>query len=57
MGNNKVQEDLLILVNPNAGNGKGKKEWNAISSVLNKYNLPFSARFSEKKGHATEITR
>lgn len=46
----------MIIVNPNAGNGKGKKDWDKISEQLNKEKLIFSVRFTERKGHAINYT-
>jgi YegS/Rv2252/BmrU family lipid kinase len=48
--------DWLVVVNPNAGNGKGRKEWHHISQLLNQYNVPFQVIFTERKGHAIELT-
>lgn len=48
--------DWLIIVNPNAGNGKGKKDWNTISSLLKESDLNFTEKFTEKKGHAINLT-
>ncbi len=48
--------DWLVIVNPNAGNGKGKKDWHIISDLLKKENLPHSVRFTERKGHAIIFT-
>ncbi|MEI6047829.1 MAG: diacylglycerol kinase family protein [Bacteroidota bacterium] len=50
------QEKWLVIVNPNAGNGKGKKDWNKISALLKKEDLPFTVKFTEKKGHAIDLT-
>jgi len=57
MSFNTDQNERLVIVNPNAGNGKGRKEWNRISGLINKAGLPFTAKFTERKGHAIEITR
>lgn len=48
--------DWLVIVNPNAGNGKGSKDWHIISDLLKKENLPHSVRFTERKGHAIIFT-
>jgi diacylglycerol kinase (ATP) len=52
-----VHNDWFIIVNPNAGNGKGKKDWNRISGLLEKNGIAFEARFTEKKGQAIELAR
>jgi YegS/Rv2252/BmrU family lipid kinase len=56
MNPNSIQDKWLVIVNPNAGNGKGKKDWDRISSLLNEENLLFTVKFTEKKGHAIEFT-
>ena len=50
------QNERLVIVNPNAGNGKGRKEWDRISVLIKKAGLLFTAKFTERKGHAIEIT-
>ena len=50
-------DEWLAIVNPNAGFGKGKKDWNKISLILNKYGLKVSVLFTERKLHAIELTK
>jgi YegS/Rv2252/BmrU family lipid kinase len=57
MSSGTDQNERLVIVNPNAGNGKGRKEWNRISALIKKAGLPFTAKFTERKGHAIDITR
>jgi len=57
MNSETDKENYLVIINPNAGNGKGKKDWKEISGHLEKMKIPYSARFTEKKGHAIEITK
>jgi len=52
----KNQEWFAIL-NPNAGKGKGKKDWSRIADLLNDNGIKFSVKFTEKKEQATEFTR
>jgi len=52
MNQNSDQKKWLVIVNPNAGNCKGKKDWNEISAFLNKEGLTFKVMFTEKKGDA-----
>jgi YegS/Rv2252/BmrU family lipid kinase len=54
---NPVRKEWFTIVNPNAGNGKGKKDWERISGLFEKENIPISYRFTERKGQATEFTR
>lgn len=46
----------LVIVNPNAGNGKGIKEWETISSMLREKGLDFHVRFTTGKNDATSYT-
>ncbi|MCU0462045.1 MAG: diacylglycerol kinase family lipid kinase [Bacteroidales bacterium] len=57
MANNPVRSEWYVIVNPNAGNGKGKKDWERISGIFSRDNIRTHSRFTEKKGHATELTR
>jgi YegS/Rv2252/BmrU family lipid kinase len=52
-----IRDEWLVIVNPNAGHGKGKKDWNKISLLLQKYELPFKFLFTEKKLHAIELVK
>lgn len=53
----KDQKEWLTIVNPNAGNGKGKKDWERISGIFEKNNISIFPKFTEKKGQATEFAR
>jgi diacylglycerol kinase family enzyme len=46
----------LVVINPNAGNGMGRKDWNKIEALLHKYNISFQQRVTEAKHHAIHIT-
>jgi len=46
----------IVIVNPNAGSRKGKKDWDIISKLLLSYSIDFAAVFTERKRHAIEIT-
>jgi YegS/Rv2252/BmrU family lipid kinase len=48
--------EWLVIVNPNAGKGRGRKDWKEISGFLVKENIQFSAYFTESKGHAINLT-
>ena len=56
MEQNSNRSEWLVIVNPNAGNGKGKKDWEKISDLLKKEALPFDVNFTERKGHAIHFT-
>jgi YegS/Rv2252/BmrU family lipid kinase len=50
------ENEWFVIVNPNAGNGKGKKDWDRISSIFKNENISFSVEFTERKCHAIDIT-
>lgn len=56
MNNSCIREDWLLIVNPNAGKGKGRKDWNRISSLLEHYMIPVSVRFTRAIRHAIDLT-
>jgi len=56
MNLNLSHPEWLVIVNPNAGNGKGKKEWNIISSALERNNLSHEVKFTSRKGDAIHFT-
>jgi YegS/Rv2252/BmrU family lipid kinase len=43
-------------VNPNAGIGKGKKDWGIISSLLTKYGISYKSVFTVGPKHAIKLT-
>jgi len=57
MDQKEKRNEWLVLVNPNAGNGMGKKDWLTISSLLRDANISFTEKFTESKGHAITLTR
>jgi YegS/Rv2252/BmrU family lipid kinase len=56
MYQNSNSPEWLVIVNPNAGNNKGRKDWEKISSLLIKQGLSFKEKFTERKGHAINLT-
>ena len=54
--NNPAFKEWLVVVNPNAGNRKGKKDWEKISYFLNQQDLSYTERFTSRKGHAIHLT-
>ena len=56
MSSNSSQPSWLVIVNPNAGNGKGKKDWDMISSALKSKGIDFDFRFTAGKDDATLFT-
>jgi len=55
MNQNSDPKEWLVIVNPNAGNGKGKKDWDKISHYLKKENLQFEVKFTKRKSNAIDI--
>lgn len=56
MEKNTGKNAWFVIVNPNAGNGKGKKDWNRISELLDKKLTETRVRFTGRKGDAIAIT-
>jgi YegS/Rv2252/BmrU family lipid kinase len=52
-----MNQASYVIVNPNAGNGKGRKDWNRISDLFRKENITVVAGFTEKKGHAADLAK
>lgn len=48
---------LLVIVNPNAGRCKGRKDWNKISELLNNKGFNYKPIFTQRRHHAIEITK
>jgi YegS/Rv2252/BmrU family lipid kinase len=57
MEKNEISQDWFAIVNPNAGNGKGRKDWDRISDILDKNDIRFNVKTTQRKGHATEFAR
>jgi diacylglycerol kinase (ATP) len=57
MNQNLNPAQWLVIINPNAGNGKGKKDLERITGLLEREEIPFSVRFTEKKTEATDLAR
>lgn len=48
--------DWFVIVNPNSGKGKGKKDWKKIEKYLIESEVPFKHVFTESRHHAIELT-
>lgn len=57
MNKPSTNSSWFVVVNPNAGNGKGKKDWRRISDLLQKNLSALEARFTGKKGDAIEFAK
>lgn len=56
MNQTSTQKEWLVIVNPNAGNGQGLKDWDLISDFLTRADLSFNSIFTQSKGHAIVLT-
>jgi YegS/Rv2252/BmrU family lipid kinase len=57
MEKNEINQEWFAIVNPNAGNGKGRKDLNRISDILGKNDIRFHVKTTQRKGEATEFVR
>jgi YegS/Rv2252/BmrU family lipid kinase len=57
MNKNIEYNRWLVIVNPNAGSRKGRRDWEEISKLLDSDGFNYEARFTEKSFHATELSR
>ncbi|HAM11012.1 MAG: hypothetical protein A2X05_05455 [Bacteroidetes bacterium GWE2_41_25] len=57
MNQNLNHAKWLVIINPNAGNGKGKKDFDRIAGLLEREEIPVSIRFTERKTEATDHAR
>ncbi len=55
--NKQIDKKYFFIINPNAGNECGKKEWPYIKSLLDKNEIAFDYEFTERVGHAEEIVK
>jgi YegS/Rv2252/BmrU family lipid kinase len=51
------EKSWLIMVNPNAGAGKCRKDWPEIESVLKEEGVDFEVEITQRRFHAMIITR
>ncbi len=54
---NNIRKEWLVIVNPNAGIGKGLKDWDSISKLLEDSELEYEPVFTEKKLHAISLVQ
>jgi len=47
----------FVIINPNAGNKAGFRDWEKISSELNSQNINYEFAFTKEKMHAVEISK
>jgi len=49
--------EWMAVVNPNAGKGRGKRDWERISGLLDKHEIRHTPVFTVSKGHAIRLTQ
>ncbi len=49
------ENNYLVIINPNAGRRKGEKDWDKISSLLQKAGFTYKALFTKAPRHAIDI--
>lgn len=57
METDAIRKKWFTMVNPNAGNGKGSKDWNRIADLLEKEDIPIVNNLTERRGHAISLTK
>ena len=57
MRTSKAFTEYLVIVNPNAGKGKGIKDWERISRLFKKDDIPFISELTRERGHGIELVR
>ncbi|MBW6500922.1 MAG: diacylglycerol kinase family lipid kinase [Bacteroidales bacterium] len=57
MTKGRIREEWFTIINPNAGNGKGKKDWSRILSLFERESILIVSRFTQQKGQAMEFVR
>jgi len=57
MNEHPEKHKWFVIVNPNAGNGKGRKDWVQISSNLKNHELIWSEYFTDRKGDAINVSQ
>ncbi len=49
-----MNNEYFVIINPNAGNGRGKADWPAIKEMLSNQGLAFKSMFTKAVNHARE---
>lgn len=52
---NNIEGSWLVVVNPHAGGGRTALEWKRIEKLLNDRNVPYEARMTDCKLHASQM--
>ena len=52
-----MQDTWKVIVNPNAGSGRGGREWDEISNLLKAADIKFSSEFSQFKYNSMDLVK
>ena len=52
-----MQDIWKVIVNPNAGSGRGRREWDEISKLLDEAGIQFSSAVSQFKYNSIDLVR
>jgi YegS/Rv2252/BmrU family lipid kinase len=55
-GGMAINENWLVVINPNAGSRKGEKDWPKIAELLDEYGFKYKTVFTENRNHAIDLT-
>ncbi len=55
MEKKEISQDWFAIVNPNAGNGKGTKDWDRITDILDKNDIRFNVKTTHRKRRCDRI--
>ena len=47
-----MSDKYIVILNPNAGNGRGNKDWHLIESQLKQFNINYECLRTQGSGHA-----
>ena len=47
----------LFIINPNAGNGRGERDWPVIRELIDKTNIPYTHVMTQARGHAIDLVQ
>ncbi len=50
-------DELLIICNPTAGEGRAERRWTSFTGELSRRQVPFTAELTKHPGHATTLAR
>jgi len=53
----ETRAEWMVLINPMAGNRKGRDDWGKVCLWLEHYHLPYQHHFTEYPGHSIELTQ